>query len=107
MKFWPFRKKEACRLSDELRETLLSLFGVEPQAADSMRYVTKGGKLAGASAKLVCIFDPAAVPDARLATHTYDNMVNRKESVLFTGHVFSGAHDSGSAFVQLNDRRPS
>ena len=105
---WPFRKKGPDQLSSQLREQLLSKFGVNQEAADSMRYVTKRTKLSGHPVNLVCIFDPATVPDAELAASTYDSVMDRKESVLFTGQVFSVSYTAKSEkVVRLTDLRPS
>ena len=108
MKLWPFSKKTARELSEELRETLLSVFGVGPEAASAMRYFAKSAKLAGRRIKLVCVFDQASIPDARLVDSTYDNMMARKESPLFTGHVFATSYElPGIGGVYLKDLRRS
>ena len=108
MNLWPFRGKEARQLSKELREQLLSEFGVESEAADSMRYVTKRSRFGGLPAKLFCVFDQATVLDAKLAACTYNGMMDRKESLLFSGHILSGLYQTtGGTHVYLKDLRPS
>ncbi|MFC1935852.1 hypothetical protein ACFLX9_03755 [Chloroflexota bacterium] len=108
MNLWPFLKERARHFSKEFREELLSKFGVESEAADSMRYVTKRSRFGGLPAKLVCVFDQATVPDAKLVACTYDGMMDRKESLLFSGHILSGLYQTtGKAFVYLEDPRPS
>ena len=77
MNIWPFLKNRALQLSKELREELLSKFGVASEVADAMRYVAKRSKFSGLPAKLVCIFDQATLPAVELAACTYDRMMDR------------------------------
>ena len=108
MNFWPFLKKGARHLSKELREELLSKFGVGSEASDAMRYVSKRGMYSRQPVNLVCIFDPATVADAETAACTYDGMIDQKEGVLFTGHILSGSYETrGKAQIHMQDLRPS
>ena len=108
MSLWPFRNKGPLQLTEELRDKLISDFGVDSVAADSMRYVTKLGKFARQKVNLVRIFDQARVPGTEPAACTYDNMMDGKERVLFAGHFFSPSYETqGRAIVSLSDLRPS
>jgi hypothetical protein len=105
MKFLPFLKKnKVLQLTEELREVLLSKFGIQSDVADDLRFVTKRGKYAGQSVRLVCIFNKARVQVSELASCTYDKMMSNKGDLLYAGHIGRvGSFETKGSSVYLQD----
>ena len=105
MRLWPF-KTGARGLSEELRRALFTMFGVESEDTETMRYVTKRGKFANGPVNRVCIFNPATLSGPELAACSYDSLISLNKGLLFTGHIFNKTDDA-KANVVLNDMRAS
>lgn len=102
--FW--NNSNADELSDEIRNTLLSKFDVQSEAADRMRYVSKRGKYAGKPTTLLCVFEPASTENGKSLNRKYDELMAAQKDVLYSGHMIQPTSESGGKLiVYLEDRR--
>ena len=104
MRLWPFAKR-ARKLSDQLQYALLTNFEVESKDSDTMRYVSKRGRLGSGPVTRVCIFNPTLLSAPELAKCTYDNLMELGKGLLFTGHILNGIEFSSADSVILYDHR--
>ena len=99
--FWTSSKPR--RLTDVLRNNLVSRFHLGPESLEKLRFLGKSGKFAGRSVHLIRIFDPALASTGGTATLKYQDLEGASDRGLlrFEGHIEKDGP------VVLIDRRPA
>ncbi len=98
-------RQSSSRTFEVVAGELLNKFGIPPEDAAAMRYVSMEGRLGSGHVNRVCIFNPSMLSAPAMAGATYEGLMTLRKGLLFTGHIMKSPEAQTASVVLLNDQR--